>query len=271
MAEIYSDENEFHAKKLKPTFDSIQKRFSCDNYELCVWRNCLLFRYSAIDTSDLNISINDYDVNDSILSSSPSLIPIPPPVNLAKTVFRIVYQSHKSVTITLYFTQSGGTLLCQGNDCPNWDTEECETLKTIVSSFIKDPNYETLSRSLIDTPLTFISAFSGSINMKSPSLNLTELARPSCDQALDDSLTNTSHLLLDADSDSAIQDHVIIFPPTPLVLSGSSQTQLLADTITKSTPVGKRTRRQCKRSLHKSSQPRTSVSPYSALIKVSRS
>ena len=39
------------------------------------------------------------------------------------------------MTISLYFTVTpAGTLLCQGRDCPAWDSQEYDVLRDIVSA-----------------------------------------------------------------------------------------------------------------------------------------
>ena len=39
------------------------------------------------------------------------------------------------MTITMYFTVTpAGTLLCQGRDCPAWDSQEYDVLRDIVSA-----------------------------------------------------------------------------------------------------------------------------------------
>ena len=107
-----------HTTKLKPTLDDIQKRFSCGRDELCIWRNSLCYRYSAITNNEFSVEISDYDINDSVLGGIPLFVPLPPPSELSKTVIRIYCEKVKSITVTLYFTaQATGTLLCQRIMC----------------------------------------------------------------------------------------------------------------------------------------------------------
>ena len=142
--------------KLQPTIDDIQKRFFCDSNELVVWRNSLLLRYLAITDTLVETQIKDLDKNGTPLPLSSKLLPVPPPPSLDKTVIRVLCGKAKSVTITLYFTNSGGTLLCQGRDCITWDKEECEVIKTFVSTFLQDWDRGALSHSLLHHPLKFI-------------------------------------------------------------------------------------------------------------------
>ena len=108
-----SKDTSIHTTKLKSTLDDIQKRFSCGRDELCIWRNSLCYRYSAITNNELSVEINDYDINDSVLGGIPLLVPLPPPSELSKTVIRIYCEKAKSITLTLYFTaQATGTLVC---------------------------------------------------------------------------------------------------------------------------------------------------------------
>ena len=93
-----------HTTKLKSTLDDIQKRFSCGRDEICIWRNSLCYRYSAITNNELSVEIIDYDINDSVLGGIPLIVPLPPPSELSKTVIRIYCEKAKSITLTLYFT-----------------------------------------------------------------------------------------------------------------------------------------------------------------------
>ena len=58
--DIHVNEHLSH-KKLKPTLDEIQKRFSSSVDELIAWRNALLYRYSAIRDSSVVVEASDYD------------------------------------------------------------------------------------------------------------------------------------------------------------------------------------------------------------------
>ena len=162
-----SKDTSTHTTKLKSTLDDIQKLFSCGRDELCIWRNSLCYRYSAITNNELSVEINDYDINDSVLGGIPLTVPLPPPSELSKTVIRIYCEKAKSITLTLYFTaQATGTLLCQGRDCVRWDSDECEIIKHHVATFMDSKNAEQLTVSLLEAPVTFIESFSGTIAMK---------------------------------------------------------------------------------------------------------
>ena len=52
-----------NSRKLQPTLDEIQKRFSCSPNELLTWRNALLYRYTAIEDKSVKIEVTDYDCN----------------------------------------------------------------------------------------------------------------------------------------------------------------------------------------------------------------
>ncbi|KAL8577696.1 hypothetical protein ACOMHN_062312 [Nucella lapillus] len=59
---LCADEGEqTSSNKLQPTLDDSQKRFSCGIEELTVWRNVLLYRYSAVSHPSFYIKTVDYD------------------------------------------------------------------------------------------------------------------------------------------------------------------------------------------------------------------
>ena len=234
--------------KLKPTLDSIQKRFSCSTEELTIWRNCLSYRYSSIQDTCVVFEISDYDKNDAVLDNVPKLICMPLPSELAKSVIRIFWNSSKSITVTLYFTlQSGGTLLCQGKDCPVWDTDECEVLKAFVYKYMGDHNTDDLLKSLLLTPLSFISGLKESPPLSAPDTDwptqTPSVTSPSCE-----SPSAECQLLLAPDiTDSSVKDCIIIYPPTPVVSYGDVQsTNNDSDeskhNVKDPSPVSKRTR-----------------------------
>ena len=101
-----SKDTSTHTTKLKSTLDDIQKRFSCGRDELCIWRNSLCYRYSAITNNELSVEINDYDINDSVLGGNPLIVPLPTPSELSKTVIRIYCEKAKSITLTTLFYSS---------------------------------------------------------------------------------------------------------------------------------------------------------------------
>eukprot|EP00745_Piridium_sociabile_P024706 TRINITY_DN39157_c0_g1_i4.p1 TRINITY_DN39157_c0_g1~~TRINITY_DN39157_c0_g1_i4.p1 ORF type:complete len:967 (+),score=138.64 TRINITY_DN39157_c0_g1_i4:654-3554(+) len=153
-------------QKLIPTLDIIQKRFFCSHEELCVWRNSLLYRYSAIVNEDINVQISDFNLSDEIITSLPFLVDYPPPSYLSKTVIRILCRSVKCITLSLYFKQqSRGTLLCQGSDCTKWDTDECELLKHLILSFVSNKDVHVLGTSLLNTPVTFMQSFEETVQL----------------------------------------------------------------------------------------------------------
>ena len=88
--------------------------FSCGRDELCIWRNSLCYRYSAITNNELSVEINDYDINDSVLGGIPLLVPLPPPSELSKTVIRIYCEKAKGLShsilqlkpLALYFARA---------------------------------------------------------------------------------------------------------------------------------------------------------------------
>ena len=145
-------------QKLVNTIDIIQKRFWCNIEELIVWRNALLLRYSAITDQMFSLQIIDFDTHDNIIANPGAKLIDKVPSNLFKTTIRLFWYASKRITVTLYFktASNGGTLLCQGKDCLLWNTEECENLKDIVSSFIENSDYETFTASLIEVPLCFV-------------------------------------------------------------------------------------------------------------------
>ncbi|KAL8577895.1 hypothetical protein ACOMHN_018700 [Nucella lapillus] len=121
---LCADEGEqTSSNKLQPTLDDSQKRCSCGIEELTVWRNMLLYRYSAVSHPSFYMETVDYDHDMNELSLSANWITTVPPM-LSKTVIRIYYNATKRVTLTLYYApaQSSGTLLCQGKDCSQWDS-----------------------------------------------------------------------------------------------------------------------------------------------------
>ena len=93
-----------HTTKLKPTLDPMQKRFSCGEDELCIWRNSRCYRYSATDNGEISVEINNYDINYAIFPDIPLLTSVPSPSKLSETVIWIFLHSAKSITVTLYFT-----------------------------------------------------------------------------------------------------------------------------------------------------------------------
>lgn len=157
------------AKKLIHTADIIQRRFRCSVDELAVWRNILLFRYSSISHSSLDLQVTDFDQSDGILSGPGDGWISRVPEDLAKTTIRIFCESAKRITLTLYFktASDSGTLLCQGKDCRHWDRDECEKLKEIVSSYMLDENLTNLINALIAVPVTFIKDL-GSLPISAP-------------------------------------------------------------------------------------------------------
>ena len=250
------------SRKLKPTLDNFQKRFSCARDELLLWRNCLLVRYSSIEDNNISIQYNDFDKHESPLTL-PSIIPLSTSSSLSKSVIRVLYKQSKCVTITLYFNnnQAGGTLLCQGVDCPTWDCDECEMIRHHISSFLHDGDHEKLLESLLNTPLSFISAISGTLSLKKTDLNLAAMTHePEPLETMDSAPPTPPQLLLEPD---CIQEGIIILPPTPPVnCAGGNMTHVKS--VDKHTPVATRTRYQSRRSMYKN--PTT---PPSFLVSIS--
>ena len=217
-----SKDTSTHTTKLKSTLDDIQKRFSCGRDELCIWRNSLCYRYSAITNNELSVEINDYDINDSVLGGIPLLVPLPPPSELSKTVIRIYCEKAKSITLTLYFTaQATGTLLCQGRDCVRWDSDECEIIKHHVATFMDSKNAEQLTVSLLEAPVTFIESFSGTIAMKP--LPPDQIFSYSTSREICPSSPSDFHSLLSSEisCQACPAQNIVLLPPTPLVTSRS--------------------------------------------------
>ena len=211
-----------HTTKLKSTLDDIQKRFSCGRDELCIWRNSLCYRYSAITNNELSVEINDYDINDSVLGGIPLIVPLPPPSELSKTVVRIYCEKAKSITLKLYFTaQATGTLLCQGRDCARWDSDECEIIKHHVRTFMDNKNAEQLAASLLEAPVTFIKSFSGTIAMKP--FPPDQIFSYSTSRKISPSSLSDFHSLLSSEisCQACPAQNIVLLPPTPLVTSRS--------------------------------------------------
>ena len=195
-------------KKLKPTLDKNQKRFFCGEKELVVWRNTLLYRYSAIHDKSVTLQVTDYDQQDDIVQW-PSLRWINDTgKELAKSTIRLFSHSSKRVTITLYFRTrvNAGTLLCQGSDCSHWDIQECEQLKTFVHSFLENGDVSQLQTSLLQTPITFLHSH-GNLSLTTPKLDVV------CDRSdTDISDLSTS---IDLVSCEYTPTNFVVFPPTP--------------------------------------------------------
>ena len=79
---------------------------------------CSQYRYSSIVNSDIKVEMSAFDSDNAPLDLIHLAKTAPP--ELTKT------RNHtKLVTITVYFTVTpAGTLLCQGRDCPAWDSRE---------------------------------------------------------------------------------------------------------------------------------------------------
>ena len=144
-------------KKLIHIADKNQKRFWCGVQELLIWRNVLLYRYSAVQHS-LKLQVEDYDEFDQKLGIPSLQWMLKVPDALAKTTIRIFTETSKRVTITLYFksVRHAGTLLCQGKSCGDWDVQECEQLKGIVSSFLLDNDTGKLTAAVTAIPISFV-------------------------------------------------------------------------------------------------------------------
>ena len=203
--------------ELKPALDDIQKCFYSGQDELCIWRNSLCHRYSAIANNELGVEINDYDINDSVLGGIPLIVPLPPPSELSKTVIRIYCEKVKSNTVTLYFTaQATGTLLCQGIDCALWDSVECEIITHHVATLMENKNAEQLTASLLEAPVTFIKSFSGTITMKP--LPPNQIFSSSTSREISPSSPSDFHQI---SSQACPAQNIVLLPPTPLVTSSS--------------------------------------------------
>jgi len=79
---------------------------------------CSQYRYSSIVNSDIKVEMSAFDSDNAPLDL----------IHLAKTALPELTKTRnhtKLVTITVYFTVTpAGTLLCQGRDCPAWDSRE---------------------------------------------------------------------------------------------------------------------------------------------------
>ena len=137
-----------------------------------MWRNALLYRYSAISDNGIEVEIDEYDADNANIYLVPELLTTknpPPPPQLAKTVIRLFYQGAKLVTLTLYSTvTSAGTLLCQGKECPAWDSKECDALRDIVTSFRHNEDLGVVTQSLLRIPFTLSVTEDGSSILKPP-------------------------------------------------------------------------------------------------------
>ena len=89
--------------KRKPTLDPMQKRFSCGEDELCIWRNSRCYRYSATDNGEISVEINNYDINYAIFPDIPLLTSVPSPSKLSETVIWIFFCTVQRVS-QLHFT-----------------------------------------------------------------------------------------------------------------------------------------------------------------------
>lgn len=168
-------------RKLKSTNDILQKRFSCTENELIIWRNSLVYRYTAISDNSIVVKTSDFDYDDNNISL-PLWINRPIPSILAKSVLRIFSNGSKRVTLTLYFTrQESGTFLCQGVDCEKWEVHEFESINGFVSAFGENGDVDGLLASLMSLPLKFLTA-------NGPA---TKLTPPSTEPVVDNDVENT--------------------------------------------------------------------------------
>ena len=226
-SDFHVDEYTSHTK-LKPTLDEIQKRFSSSVEELIAWRNALLYRYSAIRDSSVTVEVTDYDSEMQVLPLSRKWL-TDLPFNLVKTVIRIFSDSSKRITVTLYYvpSQSYGTLLCQGKDCVQWDSHECESLKNLITEYVASQDSAVFLASLLKVPLIFLQPYER-LTLQPPDVTLNRHGCVGCDDDVQSSSstptpeTTTSQAqdlqsLLSCDQTHQSFNDVIIFPPTPPV------------------------------------------------------
>ena len=232
-----------NTNKLQPTLDQKQKRFFCGEQELVVWRNALLYRYSAIQDDSVILQVTDYDSEDQVLQSPGIRWIQDTDGDLAKSTIRVFHHSSKRITITLYFRTkvNSGTLLCQGNDCVAWDKLECQRLNEFVKTFMNDRDTLQFQTSLFQTPVTFLSSCE-SLSLTTPKMKVLqkETVSKSNDPLLRQkqaSQKSSDGPLSDADS-SALSDSfpllacewtpskVALFPPTPPVKTPTTTKQV---------------------------------------------
>ena len=174
-----------------------------------------MYRYSAVSHASFSAQIADYDDGMNELPVSTNWVNTLPPM-LAKTVIRLYYNASKRVTVTLYYApgQSSGTLLCQGKDCEQWDLQECEVLKTIVSDYMMHKDFNQLTSSVLNTPLAFLE-HPEPLPLTTPDIVATLSdgdvhgdASPSSDW---------SPLLISCDQYQPLSQGVVVMPPIPPV------------------------------------------------------
>ena len=272
-------------KKLIHTADNHQKRFWCGEEELVVWRNVLLYRYSAVQHS-LKLQVEDYDEFDQKLGLPSLQWMTKAPNALAKTTIRIFANSTKKVTITLYFksVRNAGTLLCQGKSCEDWDVEECEHLKEIVSSFLQNKDTERLTASARSIPVSFVQEL-GSLLPSTPTIDPASLSSPVSTSSVPSlfSLASRVHIQqrrspfsLHLTPPPASSGHltlscdytpvgVTLHPPTPSLTKQQPLTTDSSPKSHKSTPLGRKLKSR-KRALYfnrsKRSTPQVPIQTY---------
>ena len=114
------------AVPMTTTLDSIQRTHSCSLDELNAWLRVLEARFASMP--DVLTSITHVDVAGVTINTPDS------PKQVVKTVLRAFINEHKSLTVTFYLKHKSGTgtLLVQGNGCPEWADEEFPRLEALI-------------------------------------------------------------------------------------------------------------------------------------------
>ena len=263
--QAFEDDAFSSGRKLRHTADVIQKRFRCNIDELAVWRNILLYRYSSISHSALNLEVTDFGHNDDILSG-PALQWISRiPKELSKTTIRLFWGSTKRITVTLYFKAicDAGTLLCQGQDCYFWDIEECEKIKGSVAGYIQTKDLASLITSLKAVPVTFVKDLGPQSLLMPIMVPLMEPASESakdsssCSDASEEMSHHTTPTtppppvsqglpLLSCDVNPS---HITLLPPTPTPAGTLPSSAETCPKSSKATPLRSKQRRLRRRTL----------------------
>ena len=128
------------------TLDFIQRTHTCSLGEANVWFHVLEARFSSMSEQlqHVHTFISHFDSKCAAVVTDESTTSVSscPPQNVAKTVFRAFTNEQKSLTLTLYYKHksSAGTLLVQGNGCPEWADGEFPMLETLVHTMLTSPS-----------------------------------------------------------------------------------------------------------------------------------